>query len=241
LQALGVKDERELTDFVERAFPKAFAEWGKQIAIAQLEANRKAAEKDRDRYKQQQGSTGDRVALRLAAIDLDTRAKEIAAIWGSRSTTLPPGGADPNDPGVREFADVQPSSARRSSRRPSRTPCGSSMGPRRRSPPRSARSTQAGPRYPDRPQAVARRAKHVSPGERGGPPEGHHEGAGQTARPRRRQQRLRGQLPPYATNASNMITAPATGTTNSPQAHPISASRSRVRTHPATHPASTIT
>jgi hypothetical protein len=106
LAAVGVKDEQELVHFVEEEFPNRFIERGQQVAIAQLDANKAAAEKERDRYKANQGGVGDRGALRDAARDLDRRAEEIHQIWASRKTELPPGGADQNDPGVIELKGV---------------------------------------------------------------------------------------------------------------------------------------
>jgi len=107
LAGLGVKDEKELQTFVEETFPNSFVERGKQIAVTQLEANRKAAEKERERYKAAHAGSGDRKGLQDACRDLDTRTQEIGRIAENRYTTLPPGGADPSDPGVQELKEIQ--------------------------------------------------------------------------------------------------------------------------------------
>ncbi len=107
LAALGVKDEAALVTFVEDTFPNTFQERGKQVAIAQLEANKRAAKKEQERYKAEHAGTGDRQGLVDACRDLDARANEISAIASNRYTTLPPGGADPADPGVQELKQIQ--------------------------------------------------------------------------------------------------------------------------------------
>ena len=73
LKAVGVKDEAELVTFIEETFPNSFIERGIQFAISALEANRAAALKERERYKQEHAGTGDRKGLQTAARDLDTR------------------------------------------------------------------------------------------------------------------------------------------------------------------------
>lgn len=107
LRAVGVKDEAELVTFVEETFPNAFVERGAQFATSALEANRAAALKEQERYKREHAGTGDRKGLQTAARDLDRRIKEIAAIQASRTTELPEGGADQDDPRVKEFAQIQ--------------------------------------------------------------------------------------------------------------------------------------
>lgn len=107
LKVLGLKDEGELVRFVEETFPSAFIDRGAQFAVSALEANRNAALKEQERYKQEHAGTGDRAGLQAAAHDLDARTREIAAIHASRTTELPEGGADQDDPRVKEYADIQ--------------------------------------------------------------------------------------------------------------------------------------
>ena len=75
LTAIGVKDEAELVTFVEETFPNSFIERGVQIAIAALESNKTAAEKEQERYRTEHGATGDRKGLQDACRDLDNRGK----------------------------------------------------------------------------------------------------------------------------------------------------------------------
>ncbi|MFL6072431.1 MAG: hypothetical protein ACJ73S_03440 [Mycobacteriales bacterium] len=107
LKQLGVQNESELLTFVEDTFPESFVTRGAQIALAQLEANKTAALKEQERYQKENSGSGDRKGLQDACRDLDARTKEIADIYSARTTTLPPGGADEADPGVRELAEVQ--------------------------------------------------------------------------------------------------------------------------------------
>jgi hypothetical protein len=106
LTAIGVKDEAELVTFVEETFPNSFIERGAQIAIAALESNKTAAEKEQERYHTEHGATGDRKGLQDACRDLNNREKEIQAIQSTKTMDLPPGGADPADPAIQERAAI---------------------------------------------------------------------------------------------------------------------------------------